>query len=82
METPSSSNTTLNQSPTSETIATENTMKLSPTAPAETQTPMEIQSQANIANNEYENGAFTMLTTTPGMKTVLVVGVLGQVLLL
>lgn len=75
LETPSPS-TTSNQPPTTETIVTENATL------TETQTPMEIQSQANIANNEYENDAFTLFKTPSGMKKVLAIGVLGQALLL
>lgn len=66
----------------------DNTTTLAPTAPvsapATTQTPAGVQSQANIIANakdsdEYKNNASAMFETLVGTKIVLVIGVLGHI---
>lgn len=87
---PTTTTTTTSPSPTTNLpTADENATKLAPTAsllaPATTQTPTGIQSQANIANvkdsDEYENNAYTIFETLSRKKIVLVTSVLCQTLL-
>jgi len=71
------------QSPTTEPTVTVNATTLSPTAPtsATTQVPTVpgIQTQANIAN---ESSASAIFATPSGMKILLLIGLVGQVLLI
>jgi len=67
------------QSPTTEPTVTVNATTLSPAAPTQMPTVPGIQTQANIAN---ENSASTIFATPSGKKILLLIGLVGQVLLI